>query len=105
MDLEETESGYIVRVDLPGLEKDKIEISVRNTLLTVKGTRISETKSADSSRGYYSHERNYGSFARTLTLPSPVNEARVKAEYKDGVLTIFLPKLNPGKEPQRIAIQ
>ncbi|MDP3919387.1 MAG: Hsp20/alpha crystallin family protein [Candidatus Omnitrophota bacterium] len=105
MDLQETESDYIVRVDLPGTDKDKIEISVRNMLLTVQGTREVESESADNNQGFYTQERSYGSFARTLTLPGPVNETSVKAEYKDGVLTIFLPKLSPGKEAQKIAVQ
>jgi HSP20 family protein len=92
IDLEETDNAYVVRADLPGLKKDKINVSVQNNLLTIQGVRSREAESKDEDRGYYSRERSYGSFTRTVTLPGLVDEANIKAKYADGVLTITLPK-------------
>jgi HSP20 family protein len=105
IDLEETDKAYIVRGDLPGLEKDKINVTVRGNLVTIQGIRQTQSEKQDEQGGFYAQERSYGSFARTLTLPGPVDESRVLAEYRDGVLTITLPKLGETKTTQKVAIQ
>lgn len=102
---EEKNSFYILRVDLPGLDKDKINITVRGTLLTVQGVRASESESQDDEQGFYAKESSYGSFSRTLTLPGPVAEGRIDAKYENGVLTITLPKVEGGKTTKRVPVQ
>jgi len=105
VDLEETKEAYIVRSDLPGLEKDKIELTVKENVLTIEGVREVTNKTEDQQKGYYAQERSYGSFARSLSLPGPVDEARISAAYKNGVLTITLPKAPGQKDAQKVAIQ
>jgi HSP20 family molecular chaperone IbpA len=106
VDLEENAVDYVVKVDLPGIDKDKINITVNNDLLTIQGVRQSESKTHDEDNGVFKQERSYGSFARSLRLPGPVDDTRIAADYKNGVLTIKLPKLaSAAAEPKKIAIQ
>ena len=105
VDIEETDNAYIVEGDLPGLDKNKIDITVRNNLLTIRGVREVSTDTQDNSKGYFSQERSYGSFSRSLALPGPVDESRVTAEYKNGVIKITLPKLAQDKELQKVQVK
>ncbi|HNX68508.1 MAG TPA: Hsp20/alpha crystallin family protein [Candidatus Omnitrophota bacterium] len=105
VDLEETEKSYIVRSDLPGLEKDKINLTVRDNALTIEGMRETSQETQDTSSGFYAHERSYGSFSRTVPLPGPVDESKIAAEYKNGVLTITLPKIKGQTNVQKVPIQ
>jgi len=105
VDLEETPNAYIVRSDLPGLEKDKIDLTVRDNILTIEGVREVTNETQNPQSGYYAQERSYGSFARSLSLPGPVEESKITAEYKDGVLTITLPKIGGEKQEQKVPIQ
>ncbi|MCM8775728.1 MAG: Hsp20/alpha crystallin family protein [Candidatus Omnitrophica bacterium] len=104
MDLQEKGNSYVVTVDLPGLEKDKIDISVRGNLLTIQGVRKTESESKDASGGFYTQERSYGSFSRTITLPGPVDESNIKAEYQNGVLIISLPKIEKAESTRKINV-
>ncbi len=103
-DVREEGNNYIVSGDLPGLEKDKINITVTGNQLSIEGRRENITQTKDEKTGFYSQERSYGSFARSLPLPGPVDETKIVADYKNGVLTITLPKA-PGKEGQKVAVQ
>jgi len=105
VDLEETKDAYIVKSDLPGLDKDKINLTVRESVLTIEGVRETTNKEADQKNGYYAQERSYGSFARSLSLPGPVDETKIVAEYKNGVLIVTLPKAPGKKNAQTVAIQ
>lgn len=105
IDLEETADAYIVRSDLPGLEKDKINITVEDHLLTIQGVREETFTSEDQKSGYYAQERNYGSFARSVNLPGPVEESQIAAKYEEGVLTVTLPKLKGAEEKSKIVVQ
>jgi HSP20 family protein len=105
VDLEETKDAYIVKSDLPGLEKDKIDLTVKENVLTIEGVRETTNKTEDQKNGYYAQERSYGSFARSLSLPGPVDESKIAAAYKNGVLTITLPKAPGQKAVQKVAIQ
>ncbi len=105
VDLEETPSTYIVRSDLPGLDKDKINLTIRDNTLTIEGIRQTSSEKEDTQQGFYSQERSYGTFSRSLTLPGPVDENKVTADYKNGVLTITLPKAGEQKNIQKVAIQ
>jgi len=92
MDVAETDSAVEVRLDLPGVKPDDIDIQVDGGVLTIRGERNEEASEEDKRRNYHRVERRYGSFARTLTLPCGVQEDEAAAEYKDGVLTVVLPK-------------
>ena len=101
IDLEETKDAYTAKVDLPGLEKDKIEVSVSGNVLTIQGERKVETEKEDARQGFYASERSYGSFSRSVTLPGPVDESRIWADYQNGVLTITLPKLKGAESREK----
>lgn len=102
VDLEEKDNAYVVQVDMPGLDKDKIDITVRGEILTIQGMR--ETVSQNQSGSFYTQERSYGSFSRSLRLPGPVDETAIKAEYKDGVLAITLPKASKEGASKKVAV-
>lgn len=106
VDFEEDDKNYVVKVDLPGLDKDKINITVREDILTIQGVRQVESRSADDQTGVYRQERSYGTFARSLQLPGPVDDTQISADYKNGVLTIRLPKLAGSEsQPKKIPVQ
>jgi HSP20 family protein len=90
IDVAEEQDAIKVRAEVPGCKPDDIDISVHGNLLTISGEKkMSDEKKED---GYYHMESSYGSFRRDLTLPADVDPDKVDATYKDGVLTIDLPK-------------
>jgi HSP20 family protein len=95
LDMSETDTAIDVRMDLPGITAKDIDIQVNGNLLTVSGERKEEKE--EKGKTFHRVERSYGSFSRTVTLPGAVNESEVAAEYKDGVLTITLPKTEESK--------
>lgn len=105
IDLEETDQAYHIRADLPGMEKDQINITVQDRYLTLQGIRKKFQKTEDAQKGYFAQERSYGSFSRSIVLPGPVDETAIKADYQNGVLTITLPKLAQAKTSQKIKIE
>src|SRR5215213_184703 len=85
-DIYETESGYLIAIDLPGIDREALEIDINENRLVVKGIRpIAESRQHRS-------ERPRGKFLRTYSVPAAVEQGRIAAEYKDGVLQISLPK-------------
>ncbi len=105
VDLQDDGNNYIIKSDMPGLEKDKISIDIQGTNLSITGTRENVSEKKDESTGFVSQERSYGSFSKSLTLPGPVDETKVFADYKNGVLTIRLPKAAVKKSQQKVAVQ
>ncbi len=103
MDISETEEGYLVEMDVPGIPKDNIKISVKDNQLTITGERKSEKKEENKDRTYHRIERYYGKFQRTIALPSEIDIEKIKADYKDGVLKITLPRSEKSK-PKEIKI-
>src|SRR3990172_9191469 len=101
LDLSESENEYKVLADLPGLSKEEIKISLRENVLTISGERKYEKK--EDSKDYASTERAYGKFERSVSLPDKIKESDIKANYKNGVLTISLPKSEEAK-PREISI-
>jgi HSP20 family protein len=95
LDLSETENAIQAKFDLPGIDPDEIDIQVNRNMLTVSGERKEEEE--EKGRTYYRVERRTGGFSRSITLPSEVNEDEVAADFKDGVLTITLPKAEAAK--------
>ena len=98
LDLHEGKNEFVVRAELPGMNKQDIDISLHDGVLSVSGER----KGEEVSDGRRSHrtERFFGRFQRTLELPKPVKAEEVKAAYKDGILTITLPKTEAAKPKQ-----
>ncbi len=95
LDLSETDTAVEVRVDLPGMTAKDIDIQINGNVLTVKGQR--EEEKEEKGQTFHRVERRYGSFSRSVTLPSAVEESEVAAECRDGVLTIKLPKTEASK--------
>jgi len=101
VDLYEDKDALTVRVELPGMRKEDIELSVHEDMLTVAGERKAEAcKDAEVCRS----ERFVGRFQRTIGLPSPVQMDKVQASYSDGVLTVTLPKTEEAK-PRQIQVK
>jgi HSP20 family protein len=95
LDLAECDAAVEVRVDIPGMEAKDIEIQVNGNLLTISGERKEERE--EKGKTYHRVERRVGSFSRTVTLPCPVKEDAVDAQYKNGILTVKLPKTEAAK--------
>ncbi|NIR49249.1 Hsp20/alpha crystallin family protein [candidate division KSB1 bacterium] len=100
-DIEETDDSYLIRMDLPGMKKKDIHVSIDNNVLTIEGERKRDEKSKDEN--YRIMERFYGKFNRSFTLPSSVDVKSVDAEFKDGVLVVNLKKKEESK-PKAIEI-
>lgn len=97
------EEGQIVlKAELPGVDKDNISIDVNGRMLTVKGERSADNEVKEDN--YYMRERSYGKFERSFTLPAETDLEQIKAEYKDGVLKLNIPKAESSK-PKQITIQ
>lgn len=101
MDITESEDTYQLSVDLPGLSKEDVSIIVEDNRLTIRGDREEEARS--DGEDIVRMERAFGSFYRTLRLPTSVNEEEITATFEDGVLTVELPKREKSK-PKKIAI-
>ena len=86
----ETDGAVEVIAELPGMTKDDVEITIENNVLTIRGEKKEEKEEKGKER--YLFERFYGSFQRAFTLPVPVDEAKVNADFRNGVLKVHLPK-------------
>lgn len=98
LDLYEDKDNFVLKAELPGMRKEDIEISLHEGVLTLSGERKEEKK--EEGADTYRSERYFGRFHRTITLPSPVNGDKVAASYKDGMLTVTLPKTEETKPKQ-----
>jgi HSP20 family protein len=101
LDVYEDKDSLFVKVELPGLKKEQIDISLHDGILSISGERKSEEKHEDAE--VYRAERFYGRFQRSVTLHTPVASDKVKAQYQDGVLTVTLPKTEEAK-PKHIDV-
>lgn len=90
VDISETEAAYLIKGELPGVNKDDVKVTVQNGMLSIQGERRHERE--DSSRKYHRVECSYGSFVRSFRMPEDADENRIKAEFKDGMLNVTLPK-------------
>ena len=102
VDIFENDNDVVIKAELPGMNAKDIEVKLENNILVLKGERRFEKEAKEEN--YYRIEREYGSFSRAFSLPAAVNGDKVTAEYKDGVLTIVLPKKEEIKpKPIKIA--
>lgn len=102
VDIYETNDSFVVSADLPGLNKDEIQIDLKDNTLTLKGEKKFEEKV--SKDNYIRVERAYGSFVRSFTLPQNVDPEKIKAKYKEGVLKVTIPKKEEAK-PKQIKVE
>ena len=102
LDVSEDDQQIEIRLDLPGMDAKGIDIQVNENLLTVSGERKEEKE--EKGKTYHRVERRYGSFSRSVTLPSAVKQDAVDAQYRDGVLTIKLPKSEEARS-RKIAVK
>ena len=101
-EVKETKESYIFKADVPGIKEQDIEITVTGNRLMVTGKR--EMEQQEKGETFYTYERAYGSFSRTFTLPEGASADQVKAELKEGVLTVVFPKL-PEVQPKKVMIK
>jgi HSP20 family protein len=95
IDLAETKDALVVKAEIPGIEPKEIALTLQDQMLTIKGEKKHEKEEKDEH--YYRAERAYGAFARNLRLPAPVDGGKVTATFKNGVLTVTLPKTAAAK--------
>lgn len=102
VDISETEAEYQIKAELPEVKKEDVKVTVEDGVLTIQGERRHEAE--EKGKKFHRVERSYGSFVRSFTLPDHVDDAKVKAEYKDGVLHLHLPKSEKAK-PKAIDVK
>lgn len=90
VDVSETDGAYQIKAEIPDVKKEDVKVTLEDGVLTIQGERKFEKE--EKGKKYHRVERSYGSFVRSFTLPDLVDEANVKAEFKDGVLNLKLPK-------------
>jgi HSP20 family protein len=104
VDLVEKEKAYEITAELPGLEPSQVEVKLSNGVLTIKGEKKEEKE--EKKKDYYMSERRYGAFQRSFQLPDGIEEDKIEADFKNGVLTISLPKAPAAQKPEKsIAIK
>jgi len=100
-EVKETKEGFVFRADVPGVKDADLDVKLTQNRLSVSGKRESEkTEKGDT---FYTSERSYGSFTRSFTLPDGVDADKIRAELKEGVLTLSLPK-KPESQPKKITV-
>ena len=104
VDISETGQEYLIRAGLPAVKKEDVHITFENGMLTVSGER--KQKEEEKKEKFHRVETYYGSFSRSFTLPENVDAAAIRAESKDGIITIHVPKTKTEvKKPKEIKIQ
>jgi HSP20 family protein len=104
VDIIETEDALTVKADLPDVKIEDIDVRVENQTLTVRGNR--KFQKDEAVKGYHRIERSYGDFVRSFALPPTVDTEKVNADYKNGVLSVTLPKKETAKPRQvKVAVQ
>jgi len=101
VDIFETEGEIVVKAELPGMDRKDIQLNLENNVLSLRGERKFTKETKDEN--YHRIERSYGVFSRSFSIPATVDEEKIRADYKDGVLKIMLPKKEQAK-PKQIKI-
>lgn len=102
LDFKETPDAFVATVEVPGIDPKELEVNVEGQVLTVKGEKKQERE--EKGEQYYRMERSWGAFARSLRLPAPVDADKVTAAFKNGVLTVTLPKA-PGSKGTKVTVR
>lgn len=95
VDVSETDAEFVIKAELPEVKKEDVKVTMEDGVLTLTGERKQEKE--EKGKRYHRIERSYGSFMRSFELPENVDTAKAKAEYKDGMLTLSLPKTEKAK--------
>ncbi len=101
VDISETEQEYQIKAEIPDVKKEDVKVMLEDGVLTIQGERKHEKE--EKGKKYHRIERSYGSFVRTFSLPDVIEEEKVKADFKDGVLNLHLPKSEKAK-PKAIEV-
>src|SRR6184192_1945516 len=97
-DITEDDKEYLIKAELPEMKKEDVKVTVENGVLTISGERKFEQE--EKKRKFHRVERGYGTFVRSFTLPDDADSNKVKAEFKNGLLTVHLPKSEHAKPKQ-----
>jgi HSP20 family protein len=101
IDVAEEEDKFSVKVELPGVKEEDVSVSIAGDTLTIEGEKKAESEL--KRKGYYYSETSYGSFSRSITIPSTIDTSKIEADFDKGVLEITLPKA-PEVKPKKIAV-
>lgn len=99
----ESKDEFTVTAELPGMKPENVTVDFTDGMLTIRGEKVDEKTEKDDDRTYYMWERQFGTFQRTLPFPGGIDDKKIAAEFKDGVLSVHLPKTEEVK-PKRQAI-
>lgn len=102
LDVEEDDEGLTFKADLPGMDPKDVSVEAKDGVLTIQGERTAEKE--EENKIYHRYERTYGSFCRSFNLPKNVDAEKIEAKYKDGVLTVRVPKVEEAK-PRKIEVE
>jgi HSP20 family protein len=102
VDVSETETEYLIKAEIPEVKKEDVKVTLQDGMLTIQGERKQEKE--EKGKRYHRIERSYGTFVRSFELPVNVDEGKAKADFKDGVLTLNLPKSEKAK-PRAIEVK
>lgn len=102
VDISEDDKEFVVKAELPEVKKEDVKVTVDDGALTIRGERKAEKEA--KGKKFHRIERSYGSFERSFTLPNETDAGKINSEFKDGVLTVHLPK-NPNSKSKAIEIQ
>jgi len=102
VDIYETENELVLKADLPDVDQKNIDVRVENQTLTIAGERKFEQKT--DGKGYHRIERNYGNFVRSFAVPNTFDTDKISAEFRNGVLTVTLPKKEAAK-PRQVKVE
>lgn len=102
-DISETDASYLIKAEIPGVNKEDVKVTLQDGILTISGERRQEKE--EKGKKYHRIERSYGSFVRSFSMPDDADESTVKAEFKDGMLNVTLPKSEKAKnKPKKIEV-
>jgi HSP20 family protein len=102
VDISETDGEYQIKAEIPDVKKEDVKVTLEDGVLTIQGERKKEKE--EYGKKYHRIERSYGSFVRSFSLPDVIDEEKVKADFKDGVLSLHLPKSEKAK-PKAIEVK
>ena len=102
VDIQETETEYVIKADLPEVKKEDVKVEFADGVLTVEGERKQEKE--EKGKKFHKIEREYGKFVRRFALPTEIDASKLAAEFKEGVLNVHLPK-SPSGKPKAISVK
>lgn len=95
VDISETETAYVIKGEIPGVKKENVKVTMQDGMLTIQGERRQEKE--EKGKKFHRVECSYGKFERSFRLPDDIDESKVKAEFKDGMINVTLPKSEKAK--------